>query len=178
MLKAYHLQTLYAESPLYALVNWIRYLSTWLDLLPALAVAQCQLVSSKLYSTKPYYLSIPDAGQAVLHVHVGYAVLFAGARVVGYLNLVGMRMPAAGWMMLTRPTTAKKKLHYSLEPWISMKKIHCWKLSMRDQPPDLQESPSALESLLRAESNQRRSKADVLLLRHPPTMAFCVIVPS
>jgi len=114
MLKAYHLQTLYAESPLYALVNWIRYLSTWLDLLPALAVPVS--ISIKLYSTKPYYLSIPDAGQAALHVHVGYAVLFAGARVVGYLNLVGMRMPAAGWMMLTRPTTAKKNYitHWNL----------------------------------------------------------------
>jgi hypothetical protein len=75
-------------------------------------------------------LSIPDAGQAVLlaQVHVEHAVLFVGTRVVGYLNLVGMRMLAAGWMMLTRPTTAKKTTLLIGTSEMN-EKTHSWKLS-------------------------------------------------
>jgi hypothetical protein len=58
-----------------------------------------------------------------------------------------MRWSAAGWMMLTQPTTAKKKTTLLIGTSEINEKTHSWKLSkllMRDQPPDLQGSPSAL----------------------------------
>jgi hypothetical protein len=50
-------------------------------------------------------------------------------RVVGYLNLVGMWTLAAGWMMLTQSTTAKKTTLVLIGTSEINEKTHSLKLS-------------------------------------------------